>query len=53
MTVTELMLALDDDMERRGPTGMQDFAQAGDPAEYALQWRARTLADRLKRSREG
>ncbi|HEX5272708.1 MAG TPA: hypothetical protein VFW33_19560 [Gemmataceae bacterium] len=53
LTETELVLALDDDLEsKRDPAGGKVMG-AADIVEYARRWRGQTLAERLRRAREG
>lgn len=53
LTETELVLALDDDLEsKRDPAGGKVMG-AVDVVEYARRWRSQTLRERLKRARDG
>lgn len=52
LTETELILALDDNLEsKRDPAGGKVMG-ATDVIEYARKWRSQTLRERLKRARE-
>ena len=53
LTETELILCLDDDMERRRSTDGGREVGAADLVEYARVWRAMTLAERLERAKQG
>jgi hypothetical protein len=53
LTEVELVLCLDDDLEkRRSQDGGQEMAPA-DLVAYARSWRAQSLRQRLQRAREG
>lgn len=53
LTETELVLCLDDDLEkRRAQDGSQEMSSA-DIVAYARAWRSQTLRQRLDRAKEG
>lgn len=54
MTLPEMLLALDEDLEKkRPPAGSQPLQSAADKAEYARQWRQMSREERLQQAREG